>query len=51
MAYIFGETAAEQVTGPVAELSRNMMDYWISFAVSLDPNDSHGNTSRTFANL
>jgi peroxiredoxin len=26
-----------------------MVDYWVSFATSLDPNDSHGNTSREHA--
>ena len=23
-------------------LSENMIDYWVSFATSLDPNDGHG---------
>jgi len=27
-------------------LSSIMQDYWISFAVSLNPNDNHGNVSR-----
>ena len=26
-----------------------MMDYWISFVTSLDPNDSHGNISRKYS--
>ena len=30
-------------------LQRNMMDYWISFAVNLDPNDGHGNTNRAYS--
>ena len=29
----------------VANLSRNMLDYWISFAVSLTPNDGKGSSS------
>ena len=29
-------------------LSRNMIDYWVSFATSLDPNDGRGNASRSF---
>lgn len=42
--YVFGGTT----NGAAATiLSNNMMDYWISFANSLDPNDSFGNTSRT----
>lgn len=41
--YVFGGTP----NGPAATiLSQNVMDYWISFANSLDPNDSFGNTSR-----
>ncbi len=27
-------------------LEENMMDYWISFAGTLNPNDNHGNTNR-----
>ena len=33
------------VTPKVANLSRNMLDYWISFAVSLTPNDGKGSSS------
>jgi len=29
----------------VVNLSRNMLDYWISFAVSLTPNDGKGSSS------
>jgi hypothetical protein len=28
---------------PAASLSQTIIDYWISFATSLDPNDNHGN--------
>jgi acetylcholinesterase len=31
--------------GPSAWLSRVMLDYWISFAVSLTPNDGKGTNS------
>jgi len=42
--YLFGDIST---TGPpkAANLSRRMLDYWISFAVSLTPNDGKG-TSR-----
>ena len=42
--YLFGNTST---TGPpkVANLSRRMLDYWISFAVSLTPNDGKGTSS------
>jgi carboxylesterase type B len=42
--YIFGGLAK---SGPpkVARLSRAMLDYWISFAVSLTPNDGKGTSS------
>ena len=42
--YLFGNlsTAAPQ---KVANLSRSMLDYWISFAVSLTPNDGKGTSS------
>ncbi|ESK87001.1 extracellular triacylglycerol lipase precursor [Moniliophthora roreri MCA 2997] len=46
IAYIFGTLSAENRTGIVsstaADLSRDMMDYWLSFANSLDPNDGKG---------
>lgn len=34
-------------TASAVQLSEIMMDYWISFATSLDPNDGHG-VSRSF---
>jgi carboxylesterase type B len=42
--YLFGNvsTVAPQ---NVANLSRSMLDYWISFAVSLTPNDGKGTSS------
>ena len=42
--YLFGGLAK---SGPpkVARLSRAMLDYWISFAVSLTPNDGKGTNS------
>lgn len=46
--YVFGGTP----NGPAATiLSQNVMDYWISFAHNLDPNDSFGNTSRKYSVL
>uniref|UniRef100_A0A8H7Y3F6 Carboxylic ester hydrolase n=1 Tax=Psilocybe cubensis TaxID=181762 RepID=A0A8H7Y3F6_PSICU len=42
--YVFGTLANRTPTA--ISLSKNMRDYWISFATSLDPNDNHGNTSR-----
>jgi carboxylesterase type B len=43
--YLFGSVST---SGPpqVANLALAMLDYWISFAVTLDPNDGSG-TSRT----
>ena len=42
--YLFGNVST---TAPpkVANLSRMMLDYWISFAVSLTPNDGKGTIS------
>ena len=42
--YLFANIST---TGPpkVAHLSRAMLDYWISFAVSLNPNDGKGTSS------
>lgn len=44
MAYLFKNLTAG---GPpkIARLSRAMLDYWISFAVSLTPNDGKGTRS------
>lgn len=45
MVYVFG--AFENLTTPAqVTLSKNIIDYWVSFVTSLDPNDAHGNTSR-----
>lgn len=45
MVYVFG--AFENLTTPAqVTLSQNIIDYWVSFVTSLDPNDAHGNTSR-----
>ncbi|KAL5518415.1 hypothetical protein ACEPAH_97 [Sanghuangporus vaninii] len=42
--YVYG---APQ-NGPASiSLSRSMIDYWVSFATSLDPNDGRGNASRS----
>ncbi|KAI5122705.1 hypothetical protein M0805_009758 [Coniferiporia weirii] len=42
--YVYGTAP----NGPASVvLSHNMIDYWLSFANSLDPNDGHGNASRT----
>ena len=42
--YLFANIST---AGPpkVARLSRAMLDYWISFAVSLNPNDDKGTSS------
>jgi carboxylesterase type B len=38
--YIFGNTVDSSASGQ--ELKTNTMDYWISFIVNLDPNDTKG---------
>ncbi|KAL5489735.1 hypothetical protein ACEPAI_4567 [Sanghuangporus weigelae] len=40
--YLFGSLPDEQAS----IFARTLIDYWISFATSLDPNDKLGNTSR-----
>src|SRR5260221_8140732 len=44
LSYLFGDLSTN---GPpkVANFARTMMDYWISFAVSLTPNDDIGTSS------
>ncbi|KAL0568789.1 hypothetical protein V5O48_013186 [Marasmius crinis-equi] len=44
--YVFGNFDVENSTMPQSsrDLSKTMMDYWISFAASLDPNDAKGST-------
>ena len=45
VAYVYGNPQ----NGPASvTLSQNMIDYWVSFATSLDPNDGHGNTTRKY---
>lgn len=43
-------TYGQIVNGTSASLALSavMMDYWISFATSLDPNDGHGNKTRGY---
>jgi acetylcholinesterase len=43
--YLFGDLAKKNVPSNTAWLSRVMLDYWISFAVSLTPNDGKGTNS------
>jgi carboxylesterase type B len=44
--YVFGTLSerpeVKEVTPTAAKLSQMMMDYWISFANTLDPNDGKG---------
>ena len=40
--YVFGNTAIMSDNARVRLLSEAMADYWISFAVSLTPNDGKG---------
>ncbi|OBZ76209.1 Lipase 2 [Grifola frondosa] len=40
--YVFGGPAFAGTPVPANKLSLAMMDYWISFATSLDPNDGRG---------
>jgi len=42
--YLFGNVSTA-APPKVANLSRTMLDYWISFAVSLTPNDGKGTSS------
>ncbi|KAK0455225.1 extracellular triacylglycerol lipase precursor [Desarmillaria tabescens] len=46
--FIFGEVAAMNETTPVVALSTVMIDYWLSFATSLDPNDGFGSQRPTW---
>jgi carboxylesterase type B len=41
----FFENLAKNGQSNIAQLSRVMLDYWISFAVSLTPNDGKGTNS------
>ena len=40
--YVYGEAAQASSNPAVRLLSEAMVDYWISFAVSLTPNDGKG---------
>ncbi|KAI0710298.1 extracellular triacylglycerol lipase precursor [Cerioporus squamosus] len=42
IAYVYGQTALTSPKPAVRLLSQAMVDYWISFAVSLTPNDGKG---------
>ncbi|RDX40976.1 extracellular triacylglycerol lipase precursor [Lentinus brumalis] len=48
VAYVYGETAQTSPNPAVRLLSEAMVDYWISFAVSLTPNDGKGLTKTTW---
>jgi acetylcholinesterase len=43
--YFFQDLAKTNGQSNTARLSRVMLDYWISFAVSLTPNDGKGTNS------
>ncbi len=45
VAYVYGETAQTSSNPAVRLLSEAMVDYWISFAASLTPNDGKGLSS------
>ena len=46
IAFVYGAPPGNSTSANM--LSNNMIDYWISFATSLDPNDGRG-TERTFS--
>ncbi|SJL04003.1 uncharacterized protein ARMOST_07360 [Armillaria ostoyae] len=47
--FVFGQVAAMNESAPVIALSTVMIDYWVSFATSLDPNDGLGSPRPTWA--
>ncbi|KAK0462856.1 extracellular triacylglycerol lipase precursor [Desarmillaria tabescens] len=47
--FVFGDVAAMNETASVVALSTVMIDYWLSFATSLDPNDGFGSQRPTWA--
>ncbi|KAJ7151199.1 extracellular triacylglycerol lipase precursor [Mycena filopes] len=49
MVYIFNLTAPFHRPASAAALSTQMVDYWLSFATSLDPNDGLGSTRPTWS--
>ena len=44
--YVYGETALTSNDPEVRIVSSAMLDYWLSFAVSLTPNDGKGVPSK-----
>ncbi|RDX46049.1 extracellular triacylglycerol lipase precursor [Lentinus brumalis] len=48
IAYVYGQTALTSPIPAVRLLSEAMVDYWISFAVSLTPNDGKGLSKTTW---
>lgn len=40
--YVYGAVDLLPASPSTIKLSGQMIDYWISFATSLDPNDGHG---------
>ncbi len=51
IAYVYGQTALTSPIPAVRLLSEAMVDYWISFAVSLTPNDGKGLSSTYYGHL
>jgi len=49
--YLFPDLAKKNEQSSTTRLSRVMLDYWISFAVSLTPNDGKGTTSMLYDSL
>ncbi|KAK0467071.1 extracellular triacylglycerol lipase precursor [Desarmillaria tabescens] len=47
--FVFGSVADMNETASVVALSTVMIDYWLSFATSLDPNDGFGSQRPTWA--
>ncbi|KII95056.1 hypothetical protein PLICRDRAFT_99010 [Plicaturopsis crispa FD-325 SS-3] len=47
IAYVYGSVGDTPASS--STLSGNMIDYWVSFAVSLDPNDGLGNARPTWS--
>ncbi|KAJ7199025.1 extracellular triacylglycerol lipase precursor [Mycena pura] len=41
--YVYGTVPANDTSPAAFQLSKIIIDYWVSFATSLDPNDKHGN--------
>ena len=43
--YVYGQEAVESTNPAVRQLSMAMMDYWLSYVVSMTPNDGKGVSS------